>query len=161
VTRTLGSTIATIVRKSETRDQGSITLIVLVFFLALLAAAGLIVDGGAKLRAAREASAVAEEAARAGAGQVDRDRAYTRGGRFIVDRSAAVAAARAYLASSGNKGSVSVAGAQKIRVTVTISRPTILLSAIGIRTVHVTKTATADLLQGVERPESGGWLAPG
>lgn len=161
MTRTLGSTIATIVRKSETRDQGSITLIVLVFFLALLAAAGLIVDGGAKLRAAREASAVAEEAARAGAGQVDRDRAYTRGGRFIVDRSAAVAAARAYLASSGNKGSVSVAGAQKIRVTVTISRPTILLSAIGIRTVHVTKTATADLLQGVERPESGGWLAPG
>lgn len=153
MTRILGTT--TILQGSRTRDQGSITLLVVVFFLALLAAAGLIVDGGAKLRAAREASAVAEEAARAGAGRVDRDRAYTRGGRFIMDHSAAVAAARAYLTNSGNKGSVSVADAHKIRVTVTVSSPTVVLSAIGIRTVYITKTATADLLQGVDTPEAG------
>jgi hypothetical protein len=123
-----------------------------VFFLALLAAAGLVVDGGAKLRAAREASAVAEEAARAGAGRIDRSRAYSTGGRFVVDRTAAVAAARAYLADSGNSGSVEVVGPRQIRVTVTISKPTVLLSAIGVGEVHVTKTATADLLQGVEGP---------
>jgi hypothetical protein len=131
-------------------DRGSITLLMVVFFVALLAAAGLVLDGGAKLRAAREASAVAEEAARAGAGQVDRGRAYATGGRFVIDRGAAVAAARAYLTSSGNTGTVAVAGAQKIRVTVTISKPTVLLSAIGIGQIHVTKTATADLVQGVE-----------
>lgn len=40
--------------------------------------------------------------------------------------------------------------------TVTISKPTLLLSAIGIDDLHVTKTATADLLQGVDRPTSSG-----
>jgi hypothetical protein len=138
-------------QRAQSGDQGSITIIVVVFFLALLAAAGLVVDGGAKLRAARQASAVAEEAARAGAGRVDRDQAYVRGGRFIIDRTGAVAAARAYLASSGITGSVSMTGARSIRVTVTIDKPTVLLSLIGIGQVHVTKTATADLLQGVQK----------
>ncbi|TDB90998.1 hypothetical protein E1264_03085 [Actinomadura sp. KC216] len=143
----------TITRKLRTRDGGAISLLVIVFFLALLAAAGLVVDGGAKLRAARQASAVAEEAARAGAGRIDRDRAYTRGGRFVVDRNAAVSAARAYLASSGNTGSVTITSGQRIRVTVTITEPTVLLAAIGINNLQVTKTATADLLQGVERED--------
>ncbi|TDB84323.1 hypothetical protein E1264_25095 [Actinomadura sp. KC216] len=140
----------------RTRDDGTISLLVIVFFLALLAAAGLVVDGGTKLRAAREASAVAEEAARAGAGRIDRDHAYTQGGRFVVDRTAAVSAARAYLAGSGNTGTVSITSGQKIRVTVTITEPTLLLSAIGINDLQVSKTATADLLQGVERPTSPG-----
>jgi len=118
-------------------DRGSITLLVVVLFLALLAVTGLVVDGGTKLRAAREASAVAEEA-------------YSAGGRFVVDRNAAVAAARQYLANSGNTGSVTISGNQKLTVTVTISQPTVLLSAIGIGQIHVTETATADLLQGVD-----------
>lgn len=125
-------------------------MFVVVFFVALLAAAGLVIDGGAKLRAARQASAIAEEAARAGAGHIDRDRAYSQGGRFIVDRNAAVTAARTHLANSHTTGSVTATGAQKIRVTVTVHKPTLLLSAIGIGDVSVTKTATADLLQGVE-----------
>ncbi len=135
-------------------DRGSITLVAVVFFLALLAAAGLVVDGGTKLRAAREASAVAEEAARAGAGQIDRDLAYSHGGRFVVDRTAALAAARAYLTNTGHSGSVNIVGAQKIRVTVTISKPTVLLSAIGIHSLQATEIATADLLQGINTPES-------
>lgn len=133
-------------------EQGSITILVVMFFLAILAAAGLVVDGGAKLRAARQASAVAEEAARAGAGRVNRDQAYARGGSFVIDRASAVAAARSYLSSSGVTGSVAMSGAQRIRVTATIDKPTVLLSLIGIGHVHVTKTATADLLQGVQRP---------
>lgn len=86
------------------------------------------------MRAAREASAVAEEAARAGAGQIDRDRAYTQGGSFVIDRTSAVAAARAYLADSGHGGSVGAAGDRKISVTVTINKPTtlLLLSAFGL-----------------------------
>ena len=130
-------------------DRGSITLLAVVFFIALMAATGLVVDGGAKLRAARQASAVAEEAARAGAGQVDRSRAYAHGGRFVIDREAAVRAAHAYLSGTRNKGSVSVSGARTIRVTVTVRRSAILLPAIGIGQIHVTKTATADLIQGI------------
>jgi hypothetical protein len=131
-------------------DLGSITIFVVIFFLALLAAAGLVVDGGAKLRAAREASAVAEEAARAGAGRVNRDQAYAHGGTFLIDRNSAITAARAYLATSGNTGSATMTGARSIQVTVTINKPTVLLSLIGVGQVHATKTATADLLQGVQ-----------
>jgi uncharacterized membrane protein len=130
-------------------DQGSITIFVVVFFLSLLATAGLVVDGGAKLRAAREASAVAEEAARAGASRVNRDQAYADGGSFVIDRTSAVAAASAYLSTSGNTGSVAMTSARSIRVTVTINKPTLLLSLIGIGEVHATKSATADLLQGI------------
>jgi Flp pilus assembly protein TadG len=148
----MSSRILNFGRKFRTQDEGSISLLVVVFFLALLAAAGLVVDGGAKIRAARQASSVAEEAARAGAGQIDRDRAYTRGGRFVVNRAAAAAAARTYLTNSGNNGSVTIVNGQKIRVTVTITKPTTLLAAIGVNEVTATKTATADLLQGVEQP---------
>ena len=150
----MNSRILNFDRKFRTQDEGSISLLVVVFFLALLTAAGLVVDGGAKIRAARQASSVAEEAARAGAGQIDRDRAYTRGGRFVVNRTAAAAAAaRTYLTNSGNDGSVTIVNGQKIRVTVTITKPTTLLAAIGVNEVTATKTATADLLQGVEQPE--------
>lgn len=135
--------------ETPANDRGSITLLVLMFVIALLAAAGLVVDGGTKLRAARQADAVAEEAARAGAGQIDRSRAYAHGGRFVIDRQTATNAARSYLVLSGNSGAVRATGAQTITVTVTISRPTIFLSAIGIDHVQVTKTATADLVQGV------------
>lgn len=140
---------------TATHDQGSITIIVVVFFIALLAAAGLVVDGGAKLRAARQASAIAEEAARAGAGRVNRDQAYAHGGVFIIDRMSAVAAARAYLHSCGVAGSVEVSGSRSIRVAVTVAKPTVLLSLIGVRHVRVTEKADADLLQGVRAPLGG------
>lgn len=133
-------------------EEGSITIFVVAFCLALLAAAGLVVDGGAKLRAARQASATAEEAARAGAGRINVDRAYAHGGRFVIDRNDAVAAARAYLTSSRTTGTVTAASPRAIRVTVTISKPTALLSLIGIGHVSATKTATADLVQGIETP---------
>lgn len=138
--------------RSEYRrgDRGSITLFVIVMFIAIAAAAGLVIDGGTKLRTAREASAVAEEAARAGAGQIDRSRAYRDGRQFVIDPQAAISAARSYLSRSGDTGSVSVTGAHTIRVTVTISRPTALLPAIGIDHMSVTKTATAELVQGIE-----------
>lgn len=130
-------------------DQGSITILMVIFFLAILAAAGLVVDGGAKLQAARQASAIAEEAARAGAGRVNQDQAYTHGGTFVIDRTGAVNAARSYLKTSGVTGSVTLTGSRSIRVTATVDKPAILLPLIGIEHLHVTKTATADLLQGI------------
>jgi Flp pilus assembly protein TadG len=138
---------------ARSSEQGSITILVVILFLALLAAAGLVVDGGAKLRAARQASAVAEEAARAGAGRVNRDQAYAHGGSFVIDRTSAVAAARNYLSSSGVTGSVAMSGTRSIRVTVTVDKPTVLLSLVGIGHLHVTRTATADLLQGIREED--------
>lgn len=133
------------------RERGSLTLMLLAMFVVLLALAGLVIDGGAKLNAAETAAAAAQEAARAGAGMVDRSSAYSTG-RFSVDPAEAVAAARAYLAHGGYRGSVSLPGPDSIRVTVTISEPARVLSLIGIRWLTSTATATARLVTGVAGP---------
>jgi Flp pilus assembly protein TadG len=59
--------------------------------VALIALAGIVIDGGVKLRAAENADAIAQEAARAGAGIVNQSTAYSTG-TFVVDQSQATAA---------------------------------------------------------------------
>jgi hypothetical protein len=141
--------------RGDDRDGGQITLAVVIFSVGALMIVSLVYFQGIKLRAGREAGNIAEETARAGAGQLDRSRAYTSGVK-AVDPAAAVASARAYLASRGHQGDVTgsvvpVGGAQ-IRVTVTITRPAPLLSLIGVSTITVTRSATADLIVGVQGP---------
>lgn len=133
-------------------DQGTVTLFVIVLFVALLAAIGLVIDGDTKIRAAREATAVAEEAARAGAGRIDVNHAYAHGGHFTIDPNTAASAARAYLTRTGRTGTVEPTSSRQISVTVTVSRRTTFLALIGITEVHATKTATARLVPGVDQP---------
>jgi Flp pilus assembly protein TadG len=132
-------------------DRGSLTLLLAVLMVALLALAGLVIDGGRKLNQSARADAIAQEAARAGAGMLDRSAAY-RSGTFSVDEGQALAAARAYLATAGYTGSVSSDGTRKIRVTVTVTRRTLVLSLIGIDTMTSTGTAVASLVTGVTGP---------
>jgi putative Flp pilus-assembly TadE/G-like protein len=130
-------------------DRGGISLFVLITAVAVILAAGLVADGGRKLRAASAASAVAEEAARAGAGQVDADQ-LRQTGQWRISGEDAVAAADAYLRNSGHQGSASVVNnGQTVRVTVTIIKPTLILQSIGIGEVSATRTAEADLVHGV------------
>lgn len=130
-------------------DRGSITPFALIFSVILLLFIGLAVDGGAKLRSGWEAVGAAEEAARAGAGQVDQAAAYS-GGRFAVDRAAAVRAAQRYLAATGHQGSAGMTGSRTLLVRVTVTKPTWMLSIAGISSVSQTATATADLVTGVD-----------
>lgn len=134
-------------------DRGSLTLMLSVMMVALLALAGLVIDGGRKLNESEKAYALAEEAARAGAGEVNRSVAYG-SGVFKVDQSQAISAAQAYVASTGDAGSVTAVGADKIRVTVTITANTDVLSLIGIDTMTSTGTAVASLVSGVTGPGS-------
>jgi len=140
-------------RLAADRDRGSLTLMLAVLMVALLALAGLVIDGGRKLNAAGKAYAIAQEAARAGAGQVDTSVAY-RSGSFQVDQAQAIAAARDYLAGSGYSGAVSADGADRIRVTVTVTEQTAVLSLIGIDTMTSAGTAVASLVTGVTGPGS-------
>ncbi len=133
------------------RERGSLTLMLAVLMLALLALAGLVIDGGRKLSQAENAAAIAQEAARAGAGLVSRPAAY-RSGTFQVDQAQAVAAARAYLARAGYRGTVSPDGTRMIRVSVTVTSRTTVLSLIGIDTMTSTGTAVASLVSGVTGP---------
>jgi Flp pilus assembly protein TadG len=138
-------------RAASERDRGSLTLMLAVLMVALLALAGLVIDGGRKLNQSASAYAIAQEAARAGAGMVDRSAAY-RSGTFRVDQGQALAAARAYLASAGYSGSVSADGTQNIRVTITVTSQTLVLSLIGIDTMTSTGSAVASLVTGVTGP---------
>jgi Flp pilus assembly protein TadG len=132
-------------------ERGSLTLMLAVLFIALLALAGIVIDGGAKLAAAENATSVAQEAARAGAGIVSKTTAYSRGV-FVVNQAAAVGAAQQFLSSSGYHGTVSPVGANSIRVSVRITAPSRVLSIISIDTMTVTGTATAQLVSGVTGP---------
>jgi Flp pilus assembly protein TadG len=140
-----------VARPTVGRDAGSLTLMLAVLMVPLLALAGLVIDGGRKLNQSASAYAIAQEAARAGAGMVDRSAAYS-SGTFRLDEAQAVAAARAYLAGNGYAGTVSADGTQRIRVTVTITSRTLVLSLIGIDTMTSTGSAVAALVTGVTGP---------
>jgi Flp pilus assembly protein TadG len=134
-------------------DRGSLTLLLAVLMVSLLALSGLVIDGGRKLNESATAYAIAQEAARAGAGMVDRSAAYSTG-TIQVDPAQAIAAARSYLASAGYRGSVSLGGRERIRVSVTVSERTLVLSLIGIDTMTTRRTAVASLVSGVTGPGS-------
>jgi Flp pilus assembly protein TadG len=129
-------------------ERGSLILMLAVLFIALLALAGIVIDGGAKLDEAQNATAIAQEAARAGAGMVNQAQAYA-AGTFTVDQGQALAAAQQYLAAAGYQGTVVPVGADSIRVTVTVTEPTKVLSIIGIDSMTATESATAALVTGV------------
>lgn len=134
-------------------ESGSLTLMLAVLMVAILALAGLVIDGGRKLDVTQKAYAIAQEAARAGAGQVNTSAAY-RSGTYKVDPQQARVAALAYLASAGyQRSSVTVSGNQ-IRVTVQVREPTTLLSLVGISTFTSTGSAVASLVTGVTGPGS-------
>jgi len=130
-----------------------LTLLLAVLMVSLLALAGLVIDGARKLNESATATAIAQEAARAGAGMVDQATVY-RSGTFQVNSAQAVAAARGYLARAGYHGTVRVSGADQIHVTVTVTRPTLLLWLIGIDSMTCTGQAVASLVAGVTGPGS-------
>jgi Flp pilus assembly protein TadG len=132
-------------------DEGSATLFVVVIATALLAMAGLVIDGGYALAARQEAGGTAEQAARAGADAISRDTLRS-GGPVRLDPAAAIAAAQSILAATGHTGTATVQG-DAVTVTVQITRRTAVLSVIGIDTVSSTSTATAVGLTGIDRPE--------
>lgn len=134
---------------AEDSERGSLSLMIVVLFVALAALAGIVVDGGAKLTADENAAAAAQEAARAGAATVNVSRAYSSGS-FVVDQRGAIAAARRYLITAGyRRFTVSPDGSDAVRVSVTVTEPTKFLALIGVRSFTCTGTATASLVTGV------------
>jgi Flp pilus assembly protein TadG len=121
-------------------DRGALSTFMAVIALALLMAAGLAVDGGRKIVALREASHLADNAARAGAQAVDLDTLRT-SGELLVLPGQATTRATEYLASLGHTGEVTVEAAT-VTVTVTLTVDPVLLPT-GTMTVTATETAAA------------------
>ena len=131
------------------RDTGSVTVFMAITMAGLLVLVGLVADGGAKLRAAQRADAIAAEAARTAGQVIDLPTAVS-SSEIRVDRQGAVAAANAYLTAAGASGTATVSpNGQRLKVTVTTSAPTVFLGLIGINTLTVTGHAQVDLVHGV------------
>ncbi|MHB8244363.1 MAG: hypothetical protein ACYDGN_03260 [Acidimicrobiales bacterium] len=127
-------------------EEGMVTAFVVVFTLALLAMAGLVLDGGLALAAKVHAIDDAQAAARAGAQAIDVP-LYRSTGTITLDPAQAVADAQGFLAAAGEHGTVSVAG-ETVTVNVTITQPTQILSIVGVDQLTVTGTGSATAQQG-------------
>jgi hypothetical protein len=130
-----------------------------VIMAALLAAAGLVYDGGRALAAKTTATDIAQEAARAGAQQVNLA-VFRATGQVVLDVPAAQDAAQAYLAATGtgDTATVTVTG-DTVTVAVSSVQHTVFLGLTGIQTLHVTGTATATAESGITGPGAAA-LAP-
>ncbi|MCA0328469.1 MAG: pilus assembly protein TadG-related protein [Actinobacteria bacterium] len=130
-------------------DDGSVTLFLAITVLGLLVLVGLVVDGGAKIRAVQRADQLAAEAARAGGQAINVPAAIT-GEAPTLDARAAVAAAQAFLRRNGAQGTAAVTNAgQSLEVTVTATAPTVFLGLVGIDSMTVRGHAHATLVRGV------------
>jgi Flp pilus assembly protein TadG len=121
------------------RGSASVWAIGIVAVVGLLA--GAVLDGGNAMAARVQALDVAQQAARAGANQLNLG-ALRNQGVIRLDPAAAQATAIAYLRQAGATGTATATPAQ-ITVTVTRSHPTLVLHAIGVDSIAMTATATA------------------
>lgn len=125
-------------------ERGSVTLWAVIIITAVLVIMGLVVDGGAQLRAGQRADQVAREAARAAGQAISGDPVLGRPG--MVDVSRGRQAATQYLSASGVAGDISVDGAT-ITVTTSVVFTPVMLSAFGINSVTVRGSAVAEAKQ--------------
>lgn len=132
-------------------DRGSLTVYFLVMVLSLLLIAGLVFDGGRLLAARREVQDAAQDAARAGAQAIDVTA--VRDGTTTLDQADAAAAARTWLSSEGEVGTVTV-DADAVSVSVSRTVPLALLAAAGIPSRTVRAEESARIVDGVTGAES-------
>jgi len=133
-------------------DGGSVTLFCCISVVGLMILVGLVVDGGAKVRALQRADRLAAEAGRAGGQAIDVSAAIA-GDAPTIDKQAAVLASQAYLRANGVSGTVAVTDTGRaLVVDVTTTTATVFLGLIGVNTLTVHGSAKVVLVRGVTGP---------
>lgn len=123
-------------------ETGSAAPFVLLVTVVILAAAGLVIDGGYALAERRKTTHQAEQAARIGADAIDHA-SLRDGGPVAVDAHRARTAIASYLSAVGVADhTVRIDGAM---VTVRIDKevPTLILSIVGVNSFSASATGTA------------------
>ncbi|WP_432850655.1 pilus assembly protein TadG-related protein [Amycolatopsis sp. CA-161197] len=128
-------------------ERGQVTVLVVVLLVALLALAGLSLDGGLALASKVRAGGQAESAARAGAQALDLT-TYRTTGQLRLDPAHAQQLAQNYLASVGATGTVQVGG-DTVTVEITTTYRTQLMSLIGVRDIRTHGHGAAHPQRGV------------
>jgi Flp pilus assembly protein TadG len=132
-------------RPGQAADRGSVSVFLVVFAIAALALAGLIVDGGTILNTEERAADIAQQAARAGADQLNIQQ--LRAGTVAVDAATGCAAANVLIQQYKTADNVDVTGqtcngtGKTVTVSVTVTARPIMLPITFSRTV--TETANA------------------
>lgn len=134
-------------QRARSGEQGLVSVWLLLTAAALTLLVGLAVDLSGQVDAQQRARALAGEAARAGAQALDPGT--VSGGAVLTSRTAAVTAARTYLAGADVPGSVVVAG-DTVTVTVRQTFGSRVLSAVGIGPLSVSGTGQAQARRVVE-----------
>lgn len=134
-------------------DHGAAAVMLLLLTPALFALAGLVLDGGTQLAARQHAADLAEQAARAGADQLDTGTLRATGA-VTVDAVAAGAAACRYARTAEPTATCTAtvqpgAAGTQVQVRIGTRTPTVLLGLIGINALHVQAVATAQALTGI------------
>ncbi|WP_239647520.1 pilus assembly protein TadG-related protein [Nocardiopsis baichengensis] len=121
-------------------DEGRVLVFTMVLASAIAACLGLVMDGGRMLIDATRAQALAHEAARAGARELDTaELAAT--GIVRIDEGAAVERAEEHLHASGATGRATIDG-QRVVVTAEVPYTTVILP-LGGGTAQARASATA------------------
>jgi Flp pilus assembly protein TadG len=128
-------------------EEGSLTAFVAIIAFALFVLIGLVVDGGAVIAADRGAYGIAEQAARAGAGQISVSQLRSTGV-VTLNTGRAIRAAEEYATAAGHPGTAYVSGGT-VTVTISYNYPTVIISLIGINSLHVSATASATNVKGL------------
>jgi Flp pilus assembly protein TadG len=157
-TATAHRVLTTTLRLAQTRargmagdERGQVTVFVVVIATAVLLFAGLVLDGGLALSAKTRALGQAQEAARAGAQALDLT-AYRADGRVRLVPDQARQLALDYLSAAGATGTVTADGST-VTVTVTATESTQLLLLVGVDTIQVSSTGSAQPARGVTAPD--------
>ncbi|MGV8848172.1 MAG: pilus assembly protein TadG-related protein [Propionibacteriaceae bacterium] len=136
-------------RRFTDRDRGSVSIWLALASFAMIVLVGLAVDLSGQVYAQQHATNIAAQAARAAGQQVDQAQAM-HGAAARTDTTRAVAAARAFLASSGLEGSVTVSdGGSGVTVTTRAVYRTKFLSVIGIQSLQVTGSSDSEVVRAV------------
>jgi Flp pilus assembly protein TadG len=130
-------------------ERGGVTVWVVFLAVALLAGAGLVIDGGYALSAKRRAMNHAEQAARVASDELSQ--ASLRNGTPAVNAARANSAAHGYLASVGAHGSVDINGGQ-VTVIVSDDYDPAILSIVGVNRINVKARATAESIDEDDNP---------
>ena len=127
-------------------EAGSTSVFAICVAAVLMLLAGLCIDGGRVLNTRATLADTAEQAARAGAQRVQVGE-LRRSGAVVFDAREARAAATAYLSSAGGTGAagsdVTTTG-NTVTVTMEKDVPTFMLSLVGLSTVHITVSGSAE-----------------
>jgi Flp pilus assembly protein TadG len=136
----------------RTTDRGSATVFVEAFAGVLFACAGLAIDGGRAINARDRVNDVAEQAARAGAGQLDDASLRAANGAVVLDVAAAKSVADSFVNQANPQYTPTTTVALdglSVTVRVDATYHTAILGIVGINSMAVSGTATAGPATGV------------